>query len=257
VTTKKKKPPRRQYLHPETGEKLPSVTEIIGQLDKSGPLIPWAARVAAEATAAALLDDGMLRQAAIDVGKKAPNKRRDHAADRGTLAHALVEAHYTGEPADVEGVDPVELEAAQRCAARAVAAIDAAGYDVVYAELAGVAYTYPDDWFGGTMDLVLRERATGALILGDLKTGKNIYAEVPIQLAAYSHILCHIKPEHATRGVVVHAPAFDDDAPVRFHHVSSEHMAHAFSLFSELLLVHSLRKDFAAYKMTTTEATGV
>jgi hypothetical protein len=256
MTTKKKKPPRRQYLHPETGEKLPSVTEIIGQLDKSGPLIPWAARVAAEATAAALLDDGMLRQAAIDVGKKAPNKRRDHAADRGTLAHALVEAHYTGEPADVEGVDPVELEAAQRCAARAVAAIDAAGYDVVHAELAGVAM-WSDDWFGGTMDLVLRERATGDLILGDLKTGKNIYSEVPIQLAAYAQILRQVKDESALRGVVVHAPAFDDEAPVRFHQVSEEHIDAAFEVFLHLLSLHVARRDFADHKMTTTEATGV
>jgi hypothetical protein len=257
MTAKKKKAPRRQYLHPETGEKLPSVTEIIGQLDKSGPLIPWAARIAAEATAAALLDDGMLREAAIDVGKKAPNKRRDHAADRGTLAHALVEANYTGEPADVEGVDPVELEAAQRCAARAVAAIDAAGYDVVHAELADVAWTWPDHWFGGTMDLVLCERATGDLILGDLKTGKNIYAEVPIQLAAYSHILQKAKGQTALRGVVVHAPAFDDDAPVRFHHVSEEHMAAGFEVFDRLLLLHNIRKDFAEHKMTTTEAPGV
>ena len=253
MTAKKKKPPRRQYLHPETGEKLPSVTEIIGQLDKSGPLIPWAARIAAEATAAALLDEGMLREAAVDLGKKAPNKRRDHAADRGTLAHALVEAAYTGEPADVEGVDPVELEAAQRCAARAVAAIDAAGYDVVHAELAGVANIAPA-YCGGTMDLVLRERSTGAIILGDLKTGKNIYAEVPIQLAAYARILQCVNGLVACRGVVVHAPAFDDEAPVRFHHVSEEHMSEARTVFVRLLALHVARKDFAEHKMTTTEA---
>jgi hypothetical protein len=256
MTAKKKKAPRRQYLHPETGEKLPSVTEIIGQLDKSGPLIPWAARIAAEATAAALLDDGMLREAAIDVGKRAPNKRRDHAADRGTLAHALVESHYTGEPADVEGVDPVELEAAQRCAARAVAAIDAAGYDVVRAELAGVSFDGWERWFGGTMDLVLRERTSGRLILGDLKTGKNIYAEVPIQLAAYAEILRRVTGEEAQRGVVVHAPAFDDAAPVRFHHVDENHMCDALEVFWRLFALHHTRAYLAEHKMTTTEAPG-
>jgi hypothetical protein len=59
------------------------------------------------------------------------------------------------------------------------------------------------------------------------------------------------------RGVVVHAPAFDDEAPVRFHQVSEEHIDAAFEVFLHLLSLHVARRDFADHKMTTTEATGV
>ena len=110
MTTKK---PRRQYKD-ANGKKLPGVTTILGVLDKPA-LLWWAAREAAQATAAAIVDGGMPADRAIEVGKKAPFQRRAEAADAGTQAHACVEAHYAGEPWPEDASD-----AARACAQRVI-----------------------------------------------------------------------------------------------------------------------------------------
>jgi hypothetical protein len=240
-TTKKK--PRRKYLHPDTGHALPSVTTLIGQMDKSGPLTWWAARLAAETTAAALLDGGLPRAQAIDLGRRAHDAAKRAAADRGTLAHALVEAHYTGEPAEVEDADPVELAAAEACAARAIAAIDALG-TVECSELGGVT-CLDGRWYGGTMDFAIRLHDGDALILGDLKTGKEIYPEVAIQLAAYAWLLRETTGKVARKGLVVHAPAYDDahgqPRPVQVHRIDKQRMMAGLAVFRALLHLHGAR----------------
>jgi hypothetical protein len=243
-TTTTKKKPRRKYAHPRTGHALPSVTTLIGQIDKSGPLTWWAARLAAETTAAALLDGGLPRAQAIDLGRRAHDKAKRAAADRGTLAHALVEAHYTGEPAEVEDADPVELAAAEACAARAIEAIDALG-TVECSELGGVA-CLDHRWYGGTMDFAIRLHADDStLILGDLKTGKDVYPEVAIQLAAYAHLLWHTTGQLVHSGLVVHAPAYDDahgqPRPVQIHRISEQRMIAGLSVFRALLQLHGAR----------------
>ena len=127
MTTKK---PRRQYKD-ASGKKLPGVTTILGVLDKPA-LLWWAAREAAQATAAAIVDGGMPADRAIEVGKKAPFQRRQDAADAGTQAHACVEAHYAGEPWPEDASD-----AARACAQRVIDHIAARGYQVVASEWSG------------------------------------------------------------------------------------------------------------------------
>ena len=85
----KKKAPRRQYKD-ASGNKLPSVTTILGAVIAKPGLIHWAAKISAEATAEAILDGFCSREEAIAAGTKAPNSHRDHAAGLGTIVHAMV-----------------------------------------------------------------------------------------------------------------------------------------------------------------------
>ena len=89
MATKKKKAPRRQYKD-ASGNKLPSVTTILGAVIAKPGLIHWAAKISAEATAEAILDGFCSREEAIAAGTKAPNSHRDHAAGLGTIVHAMV-----------------------------------------------------------------------------------------------------------------------------------------------------------------------
>src|SRR5664280_574677 len=84
---------------------LPSVTTVIGVLDKSGPLVGWAKR---ETAACAVRNLDMLVRmreaggdaAAVNWLKKIPDYQRDSAADVGSRIHALAEQINRGlEPA--------------------------------------------------------------------------------------------------------------------------------------------------------------
>src|SRR5690554_103495 len=94
----------RHYRHPVTGEEVPSVTNVIGVLDK--PALPrWAAKVVAEQ--AWLLRgtlDELGRDEAVDVLKGAPWRKSTRAADRGTTIHDYLHARAQGvEPPDLDG----------------------------------------------------------------------------------------------------------------------------------------------------------
>ena len=175
---KKAKKPRRQYLDAD-GNKLPSVTTILGAAIAKPGLIAWAAKVAAEATAEALLDGFCERDVAIAEGSRAPNGKRDGAAELGTKAHHLVELHYDGEEVVAEGEDAALI---LDCYRRAVAAIDER-WEVEASEWAGVSTV----GYGGTLDLVCIEKETKKRWLVDLKTG-SYHGEHIAQLDAYLNL---------------------------------------------------------------------
>jgi hypothetical protein len=201
MTTKK---PRRQYRDSD-GRRLPGVTTVLGVLDKPA-LVPWAARQAAEATAAAMVDGGQPAAQAIEIGRKAPFQRRQDAADAGTQAHACLEAHYIGEPWPEDASD-----AARACAQRVINHIEARGYRVIASEWASTIFDYGEGW-GGTLDLILERE--GLVYVADLKTGKGAFDEVVPQLAAYRHLWDFSRDdrEHwiTGGGVVFHAPIEGD-----------------------------------------------
>lgn len=182
---KKAKKPRRQY-HDADGNKLPSVTTILGAAVAKPGLIAWAAKVAAEATAEALLDGFCERDVAIAEGSKAPNSKRDGAAELGTKAHHLVELHYDGEEVVAEGEDAALI---LDCYRRAVRAIDER-WEVEASEWAGVSSM----GYGGTLDLVCIEKETKKRWLVDLKTG-SYHGEHIAQLAAYRHLWNENNPD--------------------------------------------------------------
>jgi len=158
------------------GAWVPGVTTILGKGIAKPFLVDWAAREVAKFAADNLeilnaLDD---TDARYDLLKTAHNRHRDKTAVRGTDIHAIAEELLHGREAEipehlagyVEGYvrfldqwQPTPVITERPCASRA-------------------------NWYAGTPDAIVT-LPDGERLLMDWKTGKNVYGEVALQLAAY------------------------------------------------------------------------
>jgi hypothetical protein len=224
----KTKKPRRQYLD-AAGEKVPSVTTILGAAMAKPGLINWAAKVAAEATADAILENFCSRDVAVAEGTKAPSNYRDNAAALGTKAHALVEAHYAGEDIEVEGLD---VDIIMDCYQRAVRAI-AQHWKVEQSEWAGVSRL----GYGGTLDLLVIDNDSQKRLLVDLKTG-SYHPEAIAQLAAYRSLWQEHNPDKLVDGAaILHVPIKGDGATIV--PIGTDALNAGWTLFQAAQVVHA------------------
>ena len=157
------------------GKRIPGTTTIIGRFKDSGALLWWAfgqGKAAERGEIESLYD------------------KRDEAADIGTLAHSMVEAHIRGEelPKDVP--------------AQAQSAFDAylkwesmSKLKVIEQEMSLVSEVHQ---FGGTPDAI--GEIDGELCLIDWKTSKGVYQDMLIQLAAYRLIWHENYPDRPLSG---------------------------------------------------------
>lgn len=157
---------------------LPSVTTILGVVDKSGPLVGWAKREVSNA-AVRNLDTlaKMVETAGPDSAARwlatIPGYQRDVAADIGTTVHELTEALSRGDEVHL-GEDVAPYIAAYR-----QFLVDFKPRFFALEEMViSLRYGY-----GGTFDWIAE--IEGETWLGDNKTSKGVYAETAYQLAAY------------------------------------------------------------------------
>lgn len=144
------------------GKRVPGVTTIIGRFKDSGGLLYWA----------------------FDQGKAAERgeieklyDKRDEAAQSGTLAHSMVEAHIRGEklpegPQDAKNAFQAYLSWESMTRLK-----------IVEQEMPLVSEKYR---FGGCPDAI--GEIDGELCLVDWKTSSGIYTDFLIQLAAYKYL---------------------------------------------------------------------
>lgn len=242
MTTAIKKPPRRKYGVATDGTPIVSVTTVLQLLGKPN-LLFWSAKIAAEETARMLIE-GLSVEEAVRLGKTAHVTKRDNAADAGIAAHAMAEAFFEGrDPEDALDplLDPDLADAARRAYTKFATWWPNSGYDLVASEQMLVDR---DTGYGGTFDMLLRERSTGALVVADLKTGKGIYDEVTIQLGAYA-TLARLHGHAVTKGLVVHAPV---EGALRTVEVEEEALSFGATAFASLLFIHKNQKRFALEK---------
>lgn len=167
----------RLYTNPITGEQVPSVTTVLGQIGKAEALKWWAAGETAKY--AVTMKDTWLNleaQAAIDLLKREPLRVLNKAADRGTDVHAIAD-HYaqTGEIGEIGHHSGY------------VDAMRAFFYDhqplPILAE-----QTVFGDGYAGSFDLICKLPALNDQIcILDYKTSKAIYPDTAAQLAAYAN----------------------------------------------------------------------
>jgi len=165
---------RSQGKYTWNGEEYPSVTTILSVIAKPA-LVYWAGKVVAE--------EAVRRVSAgeeLDVRSLAstPNKRRGDKADVGSIVHSVLEAY-----ADGEQVAPEQVPSDARsyvCSLREWLAEHNA--EVLHSE-ATVIHQEPR--YAGTVDAVMR--LNGKTLLVDVKTGKGVYKEAGLQLAAYRY----------------------------------------------------------------------
>lgn len=143
------------------GKRVPGVTTVLGILNKPA-LLKWAWECG---------------RAGLEL-----ERTRQVAADVGTVAHALCEAHLRGMDLDRSNIAPVVLGKAETSFLRFLDWWDREQLTVLHSELQMVSETWQ---CGGTLD-VLAERKDGRVVLVDLKTSKGIYDEMLIQASAYA-----------------------------------------------------------------------
>jgi len=174
----------RMYQNPVTGEDVPSITNVIGVLDK--PAIPrWAAKMTAEVAWKMRYSlDAMGEAEAVDVLKGSPWRNSGRAADRGTSVHGYLEAAANGDP-----LPTLEGEAA-RYQKAADEFLDRYQPEFVRTEFTVFGYGY-----AGTGDFVAD--IGGRRVVGDYKTSKALYPEIALQLAALRYAEAVVAPDGA------------------------------------------------------------
>lgn len=192
----------RHYEHPTTGHKMPSVTNILSVINRPA-LIPWAAKVerelcinTAQRVYASLNGDHV---SADDFNRRldfALPKQKAHklqltaAGDIGTEAHALIEWRLRGELGLERGPEPQTSEPALW----AVAAFEDWRREVkLKPEHAELRLWSEELDAAGSTDLMACEIQMHVLgpdkrcikAVTDFKTGKKLYDEAQVQVAAY------------------------------------------------------------------------
>jgi hypothetical protein len=156
------------------GLPVPGTTTIIGRFKDSGPLLHWAfgqGKLAERGEIRSLYD------------------KRDHAADVGTLAHAMVEAHIRG-TIPMPGSENPEVQKRAESAYGAYLNWESmTRLKIVSQEISMVSEVHQ---FGGTLDAI--GELGGDLCLLDWKTSNGIYPDFLIQLAAYSLLWHELNP---------------------------------------------------------------
>jgi hypothetical protein len=144
------------------GTKVPGVTTVLGRFKESGALIHWA----------------------WSQGKDGKDYResRDTAANAGTAAHSLVEAHIKGLEADLSAYDAPTLEKARTAFNAFLEWANSSHLKPVKSEVSLISEQYR---FGGTLDAML---INGKLAIGDWKTSGGIYSDMLAQVAAYGQL---------------------------------------------------------------------
>lgn len=193
------------YVDPTDPEQRPLIgsTSVI---KKAMPpyLVPWAAKL----TATYAVDNRMHwqeldRAAAIDLIKKAPDRARDHAADKGTVTHRFLELHAQGQ---LTGDETWEAEALPYIEAGIKFLTE---WQPAFIWQEATVFN-PERGYAGTLDFIAELPGLGRVI-GDYKTSKGVYPEVAAQLASYRYA-SHAVDESNQRipipevagGVVVH-----------------------------------------------------
>lgn len=169
---------RDRYGYRVNGVHFRRVTTLLNGVPKPA-FTTWAARTVAEF--AVEHKDAWLnlpRTDAVKLLKGAPWSQRDDAADRGSAIHATVEAYLNGDQLP-DGLTEEELD----CAIAVEAFLRQHVRKVLAVELTVFS---PKFKYAGTLDLWARGR-DGIRHILDWKSGRDIYRDHAVQLAAYAN----------------------------------------------------------------------
>jgi hypothetical protein len=226
------------------GQKMPSVTAILGAVNKPA-LIPWAAKQEREMVFAAvrsLIADAEVKRGnfmpslVAAVGReKAHSKELAKAATIGTEAHGLIEWHLRRELKQAIGPQPQISEKAlwafmawedwRKASNLSVNLIE----EVVWSKRYGYAGTLD---FAGEIDHEGQRMA----VVTDNKTGRAIYKEAYLQIAAYGHAL--VEMQHADvmpAGCIVRLPKAETDPAFEAVVITPEEMKANHKVFLNVL----------------------
>lgn len=160
---------RDGYYHID-GQKYPSVTTILQVLNKPA-LVSWAAK-----TAANLVLDEPEKYSTAEAAAAGIYSARDAAGNRGTTVHSIAESYTHGRPLSPDKVAP-----SLQGFARAVKEF----WETTNPEpiLCEAMMVHTEHGYAGRTDLIAKLGTENVVL--DFKTGKGVYAEAGLQIAAY------------------------------------------------------------------------
>lgn len=163
------------------GDPFWSVTTIIGGGVPKPALINWAKKFTAEVAydefkTLAAMHDADDRDGAIDWLKGAAFRMRDRAADLGSIVHASCEAYALDKP-----IPPWPVTAKARMEGFKAFLED---HEPDYHNVEASVFNRSEN-YAGTLDSICT--IAGRRYLLDIKTGKGVYPETALQLAAYRY----------------------------------------------------------------------
>jgi hypothetical protein len=170
----------------------PSVTTILNNINKPA-LVNWAAlEVAKYAYKERSTWHNLEEGAAVDLLKRAPYRDSRKKMDIGSAVHIAVDAFIKRgtQAATVEPPETGDLDLLPYIAG-AVRFLDDHVTRVIASEVTFVNLAYR---YAGTCDLVAKTKE-GPLAVIDWKTGKRLYPEVALQLAAYANNEFSVNPD--------------------------------------------------------------
>ena len=227
VITKTRRGRGHSYVTSQ-GERVPSVTTILGVVNKPG-LPNWASRMAAGFAikeTKQLIKDGNVTIANLNALEERARKEhlrvRDDAASIGIAIHSVVEARLEGrvvEPSRevpefvVRNVDDFFTESLE-------------SFEVAYREEV-VAHPLP---FAGTLDAILK--VGDKLILIDWKTSSGVYPEMALQVAAYAKAAKYALNVEIDEAWIIRFPK--DDNPAELVTANIEFAWEAFKAAAQL-----------------------
>ena len=163
------------------GKRVPGVTTIIGRFKESGALLWWA------------FDQGKAAERG-EIGNL--YDKRDEAAESGTLAHSMVEAHIRNEPQPTgEGISESTFKEALNAYEAYRQWESMTKLEIVEQEIQMVSEKYQ---FGGCPDAI--GTIDGKLSLVDWKTSKSVYVDFMVQVAAYAILWEENHPDRPITG---------------------------------------------------------
>jgi len=193
-------------------ERVPSVTTIIGQLDKPA-LLNWA----------------------WNCGLRGEDykKVRDKAASIGTIAHYLCECYLKKETPKLDSYSKEDIEKAETAYLAFLDFVKKNSLEIVFSEKSLIHNNFK---YGGTVDIYAK--LNGKLALLDLKTSSGVYPEMRLQLAAYKEMLEF--NEHKVEET--HLLRIDKETG-EFTHYFFNDLKKELELFLMLRKVYDLKKD--------------
>lgn len=213
MTTEVKKTRIHTVYKKQDGTRVPSVTTILGVLNKPA-LLDWAWKMGTQG----------LDYKAV----------RDDAAGVGTLAHYLILCHLKGETPDTSEYSAQDIDRAENCLIKYYDWQDEHAIKPVIVETPLVS----EEWgYGGTVDCLAE--LNGELILIDHKTGKAIYPEMFYQLAAYRELLKE-NGHDITNARILRIGRDDTEG---FEERVATNLDKQWEIFSHCLQIYNLQKE--------------
>jgi len=227
----------KRHTYSIDGVKIPSVTKIIGILDKPA-LMGWAAKITAEYLINLIPDikSGDLVLSPEDAqqlfykAKAEASRIRDEAADIGTKTHEAIE-NYLKTKKKPKGLEP---EVQKTFDAFIAFAKEMKLGEIIESE----KILYSTYGYAGRMDILAY--LGGKKYLIDVKTSKGFYREMKFQLAAYHNAYCEMTGEK-TDDIGIGIIRLDKSSGLAFWKDYTDEREISFQMFLSLLDFVKLR----------------